>query len=342
MQYDTAVKIYKKIRKATNNPSLYSQQIANIYFADSRFEDALEEWLFLLSTNKSFLHYVNRQLKTVLGQDPGFISKIKIWCDIPADKQKSELYARSLEIVENYEQAMDIYARLSPQKLMAFASSRINKGDLTLGLTAYHRYLQLKIDEQSRIAVQMSIARIYLKQSEISKAEALLDTLLNITEGKASSQVKYADIEARRMLAEIAIRKREPEEKVVELLNQALSLTRNAQQRKVIYLELVHYYMYSGYYDKATQTLGKVRRQQKRNAPLSHELRLFDYYLSILRGEIEIADSLLNEIVLSSPGHFDLNEILRISFYTQDMSEQALHFFLTGWRLGGLFRYSEA
>ncbi len=60
--YEGAIEIYEMAREERNNPTLFVNELAEAYLADSRYEEAMTEFLELVQQNRHYVHTIKRQL----------------------------------------------------------------------------------------------------------------------------------------------------------------------------------------------------------------------------------------------------------------------------------------
>ncbi len=60
--YEGAIEIYEMARVERNNPLLFINELAETYLAETRYEEAMREFLELIDRNQHYVHTVKRQL----------------------------------------------------------------------------------------------------------------------------------------------------------------------------------------------------------------------------------------------------------------------------------------
>lgn len=60
--YEGAIEVYEMGREERNNPTLFTNELAQAYLADSRYEEAMSEFLELIQQNRHYTHSIKRQL----------------------------------------------------------------------------------------------------------------------------------------------------------------------------------------------------------------------------------------------------------------------------------------
>lgn len=60
--FEGAIEIYEMAREERNNPLLFINELAETYLAETRYEDAMREFLELIDRNQHYVHTVKRQL----------------------------------------------------------------------------------------------------------------------------------------------------------------------------------------------------------------------------------------------------------------------------------------
>lgn len=342
-QYEFSRKLFLKGRKISKDDNLFSFELADNYQQTGEFSKAVKEIMKHLKNEKSFFHFDLKKLKGILKLDNTQIRTIGKIAENSGDEKLMEVYALCLAELGNYEEALTKFEYLNVEKLRNFAEENMAAGNLEIARKAWEKVLQ-KTNKPDLIAyAQIRIAEIFIYRNELDNAEKML---LQVYHNKKIQNygLKYktkANRLCREMLAEIAVRKHEPENVILRYLKEAEKFTYNEKERKEIEFEIIHYFIMNGDYDKSRELLKKNLENEEPSADIFKKGYFYSYLLAVMVGD-SLADSLLTEIMINIPGNAVANDALFLSDFLKKLSPEERDKFLLAYRKKMLYDDSEA
>jgi tetratricopeptide (TPR) repeat protein len=178
-KYQYAENVYLIGRKLLGNPDLFHLELANIYYAQRRFPDMLNEYFDLLLVDPKYLPTVEAMIQNALSNDidqtllqmthDKTFAYIQKWPGIPTFTEMLVwVLITEKKFGEAVDQAiaMDRRHQSAPDRLLQIARTASDAGDLDATLKAYKYLISKGPDSQSPPTVY-NIARVeYLAASE--------------------------------------------------------------------------------------------------------------------------------------------------------------------------------
>ena len=342
-QFEFARKLFLKGRKIAHDENLFSLELADNYRQTGDFSSAVQEIMKHLQNNKAFFHYDLNKLKGILHQDKSQIKTIKQIAENRGDKKLLEVYALCLAEIGDYEQALKKYEYLDVNKLRDFAEENLATGNLKIALKAWEKVLTKTTEPDQKSYAIIQISKIYIYQNKLDEAEKFL---LQVYRNKKIQNygLRYktkANRLCREMLAEIAVRRHESEEKVLKYLRQAEKFSYNKNEKKEIEFEIIHYLLMNGNFDESRKLLRRNLKNEDPSSAIFKNGYFYSYLIAVMQQD-SLADSLLTEIVINIPGSSVANDALFLSNFLKNLPPQARDKFLSAYRKKMLFDDKDA
>ena len=296
--YEYSLQIYQEARRRKNDPELFRLEIANAALNASLFDLALSEYLAFLDKNPANIFFITNQCKIILNQNPECISTISDYAESSANPVIKELYANILVSQKQYLTALEVYKSLPQDRLVNFAEQQYNAGNDEIALLAF-QYLQSVIsDPFIKNSYRLREALVHYRNG---RYEATQETLNYILADSLMTERPYiyrqsVNMNARKLMAETTLALEHNPQKAEYWYKEAKKFCANAYEIQNIDLALARLKLTQEDYPSALKILNSIQE------PILRETR--DYLLfnlELLQGNIEVADSLMNNFVIHFP-----------------------------------------
>ncbi|MCX6225483.1 MAG: tetratricopeptide repeat protein [Bacteroidia bacterium] len=150
LKFQYSEMVYELGRKIMGNPNEFRMELANVYYAERRFPEMLEEYYNLILTDPKYVPTVQIMIQNALTNDVDqnllqltrekTYSFIQQWPGIPTFYEMLVwVLSEEKKFTEAVEQAiaMDRRNQASPDKLLQIARISVDAGDLDAAITAY-------------------------------------------------------------------------------------------------------------------------------------------------------------------------------------------------------------
>jgi hypothetical protein len=334
MQFEKAIQIYMKGRQVSHDETLNSQEMANDLFQIRNYKEAIPEYFKLLSRNPSYSYFVANQMQMILKDDPKQINAIARESEKSTVIETKEVYARSLVVLGNFQQALQIYRQLPPEKLVQFADEQYSAKRDSLALMAYNDVLP-KIVDPARVAdIQIRQARIFIMTGNTKFAENTLNQIINDKTIQSPSYrfVTRANREARELMAEVLIQQKGSSQKIIFYLNDAKKYAFNTAEADEIEFEIINYQIMNGSYDDAKQRLSSILKKENTGSAIYKNGYYYSFLIATMQND-PAADSLLNNCIIATPESPDTNDALYLSFIISGLKGASREQFLEAYRM---------
>ncbi len=114
--FDKAIEILKKGKNESNDPVIFSYQLADLYALTMRFTEAAEEYVFILNQNPQQVSNVQNKIFNYINKTDALPKTIEVFENNAGDNQGIRyLLARLYVENKNYQKAFDLYLDLDKE-----------------------------------------------------------------------------------------------------------------------------------------------------------------------------------------------------------------------------------
>lgn len=311
--YEIAIDFLQAAREKSGNPFVYARELAFDFQNINDMQNAVKEYLKLVDDQNRYSSYVINRLKQILRDDPKVIQIVEKYTKENEDQKVQEIYALALGEVGEYQKALLAYEKLSPAMLLRFANRQYTYQNFQIALQAYQNYLEKPMQIFKKADIQIKIAQIYLKLENYLAAEQILQDIRN-EEELQKRQNRYrtrANIQARKLLADIAIRTDKQPELTEKYLREAKSFTFNDMEKKMIDLDLVNFQILQKKMNNAKTKLQEILQNEEPGSDIYKRSFYYSYLIARLEND-PIKDSLLSECIINSADSPEINDVLML------------------------------
>ncbi len=170
--FDKAIEIYKKGKDESNDPVIYSYQLADLYALTMRFTEAAEEYVFILEKKPEQVTNVQNKMFNYINKPDALKKTIEVFQNNSDDNQSiNYLLARFYVENKDYQKAFDLYLKMDKENqrqgmdLIKLAELIYNDGNYNTAAEFYNEI----IDKYSDSPL---IARAKLGYAKTLEAEA--------------------------------------------------------------------------------------------------------------------------------------------------------------------------
>jgi len=328
-QPETAISILLQARKVAKDDYLYALELATDYESIKEYKNAVNEFMKLAERQQAYSNYVLNHLKQMLQDDQNLIKEIEKSSGKYEQENIIRIVAQCYAAIDDYDNALAKYEKLSPEILASFAGGMQATGNLPVAERAFLRYLERETDVTKKTDASIDLAEILISREKLSEAEKILLGLYNDQDLK-SQKYRYrtkANSECRLMLAEITLRQNDNDPKVLAYLEEAKQFAFNQAHQNEIEYKIIHYEMLIG---KFTESQNRLSRLLEQEEPGSDSYKLgyyYAYFLAMMQND-SAADSLLGEVIINLPEDEKTNDALLVFVITSFLEdEQKAEFF---------------
>lgn len=327
--HDRSSELYSYARQHYNNPDLFTLELANAYLNSRRLEQSAREYLNWLRQSPNNLYFVNNQIKTILTENPELIRVIAESALSTSDTAILELYAGSLVYLKDFTTAFETYKRLPIPRMQRFAEDQYAAVNDSVALMAFSHLRDQSQDIVQKSEYRLKLAQINNRLGNTTAAMAILDSLFidpTLSQNQYRNRIS-ANYSGRKLLAEMQLKQGIAIDSVLATLDSARRFARGSAELGEANMLITKLLMMNGDYDQAESLLAQVTDPQ--------QLALRDYYkivLSLFRGEIELADSLMNEYVIMQPGSPWVNDAIQLLMFANSFDASPRTAFLNAYK----------
>ncbi|MBN2461522.1 MAG: tetratricopeptide repeat protein [Candidatus Cloacimonetes bacterium] len=342
-EYEKALDIYLEARKAAKDQDLYSRELAHVYENLSRYDKALSEYLNYLESNEKYLNFIYNRIKNILSEEPDLLAIVENVALTSINPNVREIYGLCLGDAGQLDRALEVYESLDAEKLEEFAARQLSAGNYETALKAYEAYQERIKEPYLQADAKIEIARIYLSLNMLTDAERILRAVYDdeeITRGKFRYKTSASRL-CREMLAEIALRRGDPGETVLSLLEEAKQFTFNKKLDKEIDYKIIHYYIMNEDYQLAKEKLHQQMRDEEIGTETYKSGFYYLYLLAVMTGD-PAADSLLGEVIINIPENEVTNDALDLFVVSGELDREQKAIYLQAFRERQLLKTDKA
>ncbi|MCD4817376.1 MAG: hypothetical protein K8S23_01645 [Candidatus Cloacimonetes bacterium] len=321
--YEYANELYKKARRISKDESLYSKELAGNYQNIKEYDNSIKEYINYLKKNKKYLHFIIGKFKNILKEDSSKITLMKKFLETSEDEILLELLALSLAHQNHITDAIEIYKKLQPNKLLLFADQLVAQNNYEIALQAYLDYSAIIKDTYKISDAKIKIAQLYILDKKYDLAQQYLIQVYNdkSLQSKRHRNRTNSGKMCREILGDLSIMNNESEETIVGYYRDAKKFALNLNEKYKLEFKIVHYLMMKGDYDRSRKSLMILMNQQEKGSSTYNLGSYYSYLLSIFTNDAA-ANSLLTEMIVNIPDNEIINDVLWISKLINNLDEE--------------------
>lgn len=322
--YDHVLRLYEEARARRGNPDLFRLEIANAALNYRRFEQALREYLSFLEKNPSNIYFVNNQCKTILRENPELIAIIGEFAETSANPIIKELYANALLSQNRAPEALEVYKNLPPERLLSFAEQQYATLNDEVALPAFEHLAGISTETLERNDYRLRQAFIHFRSGRHVETDSLLRAVIadSLMLERKNYQRRGVNLNARKLMAENSLALTKSTATAKTWYEEARRFCGSAYDRQNIDLALVRLLAIDQDFETALAILNGV------NEPKHLETRDYlRFSVELLRGNTDVADSLMNEYVIRWPGGVYVNDAIYQMMFVLELSGKDLDSF---------------
>jgi len=322
--YDHVLRLYEEARARRGNPDLFRLEIANAALNYRRFEQALREYLTFLEKNPSNIYFVNNQCKTILRENPELIATIGEFAETSANPIIKELYANALLSQNRAPEALEVYKNLPPERLLSFAEQQYAALNDEVALPAFEHLAGISTETLERNDYRLRQAFIHFRSGRHVETDSLLRAVIadSLMLERKNYQRRGVNLNARKLMAENSLALTKSTATAKTWYEEARRFCGSAYDRQNIDLALVRLLAIDQDFETALAILNGV------NEPKHLETRDYlRFSVELLRGNTDVADSLMNEYVIRWPGGVYVNDAIYQMMFVLELSGKDLDSF---------------
>lgn len=322
--YDHVLRLYEEARARRGNPDLFRLEIANAALNYRRFEQALREYLTFLEKNPSNIYFVNNQCKTILRENPELIATIGEFAETSANPIIKELYANALLSQNRAPEALEVYKNLPPERLLSFAEQQYATLNDEVALPAFEHLAGISTETLERNDYRLRQAFIHFRSGRHVETDSLLRAVIadSLMLERKNYQRRGVNLNARKLMAENSLALTKSTATAKTWYEEARRFCGSAYDRQNIDLALVRLLAIDQDFETALAILNGV------NEPKHLETRDYlRFSVELLRGNTDVADSLMNEYVIRWPGGVYVNDAIYQMMFVLELSGKDLDSF---------------
>lgn len=305
--YDQVLLLYQEARAKRGNPDLFRLEIANAALNFRRYDQALREYLTFLEKNPANLYFVNNQCKAILAEDPERIATIGEFASRSDNPIIREIYANALISQNRAAEALEVFKSLPLERLLSFAEQQYAALNDEIALPSFQYLEEVTQDSLDKNDYRLRQANIHFRNGQYSDADTLLSAVIadSLMLDRRYYQRKGVNLNARRLMADNSLALHRDTQMAAQWYGEARKFCSNSYDLQSIDLSLVRLQMIDQDYDSALVRLATV------NEPRHLESRDYlRFSVELLRGNTDIADSLMNEYVIRYPAGIHVNDAI--------------------------------
>lgn len=322
--YDHVLRLYEEARARRGNPDLFRLEIANAALNYRRFEQALREYLTFLEKNPSNIYFVNNQCKTILRENPELIATIGEFAETSANPIIKELYANALLSQNRAPEALEVYKNLPPERLLSFAEQQYATLNDEVALPAFEHLAGISTETLERNDYRLRQAFIHFRSGRHVETDSLLRAVIadSLMLERKNYQRRGVNLNARKLMAENSLALTKSTAAAKTWYEEARRFCGSAYDRQNIDLALVRLLAIDQDFETALAILNGVNEPKHLE---THDYLRFS--VELLRGNTDVADSLMNEYVIRWPGGVYVNDAIYQMMFVLELSGKDLDSF---------------
>ncbi len=328
--YDKVLELYQQARTKLKNPELFRLEIANTSMNYRQFSTAVYEYLAFLMKNPVNLFFTNNQLKTILQEDSTQIAIIAAIADSSSNQAIKEAYASALLTQRDYTTALQIYKQLDTQKMSRFADEQAAAGNAIIAFQAYAYLDSVETDALRKVDLRYRMAGIKYQEADYQTTLAIVDSTLSfpLWKDRSLSNRTGIGVKLRKLRSELSLALGEPADSAMKWLEDAKNFGRDQLERQEMDLEIARLKIMSNNRSRAQEILRTISQPK-----LQEGKEYLEFFSSLLAGEQNLADSLMNTFVIRYPGSVYTNDAIYLMMLSLGLKPADLPSFYSAIRL---------
>jgi len=328
--YEQSRQIYQEARRRKNDPQLFRLEIANAALNASLFDLALSEYLAFLDKNPGNIFFITNQCKIILNQNPECIKTIRDYAESSANYIIKELYANILVSQKQYLQALEVYKFLPQDRLINFAEQQYNAGNDEIAMLAFQYLEEVISDPFIKNSYRLRQALIYYRNGQYQLTKEMINQILadSLMTERPYIYRQNVNMNSRKLMAETTLALEHNPQTAEYWYNEAKKFCANTYDIQNIDLALARLKLTQENYQSAAKILNSIQE------PVLKEAR--DYLLfslELLQGNIDVADSLMNDFIIHFPQSPYVNDAIYQMMFVLGLDKTQQTRFLTSTRL---------
>lgn len=305
--FEQVLRLYRDARKQLGKPDLFRLEMANSALNFRQFDVAVSEYLTWLEQNPPNLYFVNNQCKTIIKEDPSMLRVIGNHVRGRDSEVLRELYANILVSQQEYLQALEIYKQLPLDKLIRFANEQFTAQNDRIALPAFEYLASLDGDAFDRNEYKLRQAQIQFRNGNYGNSAQILLQISAEPQMRERQNLfrKGVNLATRKLLAETALATAKDIPAALDWYGEARQFCNNNYDLQDVDLAVVRLLIIQQDYDQARQKLLQVRETR-----LGETRDYLLFTLELMRGNTELADSLMNDYLIAHPAGAFANDAI--------------------------------
>ncbi|MDD3051119.1 MAG: hypothetical protein PHR06_08215 [Candidatus Cloacimonetes bacterium] len=340
---DVAVELIKIVRTVTKDENLFVMDMARNYEYLADYNNAVIEFLKIVNTNNSYGFYVLSRFKEMSENSEQVVDIIQQHAQSYDNPTIKEILGQILTHQGRINQALEIFATLQPDKLMRIASEQKKTGNYLIAKKSFNLYINNMNDVSKKAEAKIELAEIHLFEAEYDSARTILLEIFSQEELKEQKNRYKTRVNqnCRELLADIALRTGETEEKVKMYLEDAKKYSLNQREQKQIDFKLIKLYLLSDNEELFKTAMKRVLQNEEEGSEI-FKLSLYYNFLAALIKEDATADSLMGEILIYMPESDYVNDVFYLSDLVINLKPEEKKIFWSAYKKFYLFKFEEA
>ena len=254
-----------------------------------------------------------------------------------------EIYAFVLLENNETEKAIAIIKELSPDRILIFINDEKTLQNYENALELVMIY-KSKLKKAPKIAdANLEMAKLNIKLGHIQKAKDILWSIYS-DEKIQSPMFKFktrANIESRKLLAEISLMERDDEKKAIKYLKEAGKFAYNTKEKKELSLKLIYLSTMKADYDNAKKALTFLLSKENPQTDIFKQSNFYAYLIEAMQ-QGKNADSLLVNCIVGMPESDLTSQALKFAYYLSLLDKKSKPFFISAYQNNKLYRFDKA
>lgn len=295
--YDQAIEIYMSAREETQNPTMYAHELAYIYQLQQRFQDALSEYLRILSKSTfKFVRYRLERLDLPYGEIITMLEQKQVH-DTTAVLQ--EMIGEMAVLAKDYDKALSVYTELGNDALMRLSELCEKEGAYDISIQSLKRVLSTvrEDDAQTICYLEQKIGDLYYRSHKHEEAYNHYSIVLDLHSRKDVHLPRDQIKNVYRNMAYIQLYERNNPSEARNLILKVEELSRGSGEIAEMSIMLAESYLREKNYVEVEKKLHEILNDgvyHKEVRSLA-ELKLLE--AMVLQGNFTRADTLAKEFI---------------------------------------------
>jgi tetratricopeptide (TPR) repeat protein len=326
---EQAIRLYEQGRKALNRNDLFCMEIGNTAYNSQLYDKAMTEYVRFLEVQPGNVYFVSNQVKNILNENPELITQLRTMAKSSTSSDVKEVYAIALSRMGRLSEALSEYEQLPTEKLYAFANEQYTAGKDSLAILAYNTLRSRQVDTTTLGEILLRTAECNIRLRQFAEAESILVQIVNPVSKQVNQQFtrrRYPFL-AYIILSDLAQWQGRDVNAITGLLNEARKLAISTDDVAEADYRLIGIYYVSEQYAQAEALLSRQNDLKQKDRQL-----FYQYLITMGKPEPVKADSLLNELVITSPSSRYVNDLMTMNILLMNLKPNAQSSFLSAYR----------